>query len=149
MGRAREGVCASPAQVGDAPPEGAPGDCAKRLGPVSISPVASCRFQPLPFDQVRRQRCLRTDCAGHDRAIRNTPTRVLRVMRLLNELALEYEMVPVDLMQGEAQQPDFLALNPAAKVPVPVLVDGSLMLTESAAIQLYPGRQASRERYVR
>ena len=30
---------------------------------------------------------------------------------------------------------DFLTLNPAAKVPV--LVDGSLVLTESAAIQLY------------
>jgi glutathione S-transferase len=63
------------------------------------------------------------------------PTRALRVVWLLNELGLEYEMLPVYLMQGENQQQDFLTLNPAGKVPV--LVDGSLVLTESAAIQLY------------
>lgn len=63
------------------------------------------------------------------------PTRVLRVIWLLNELGLEYEIHPVDLLKGEARREDFLALNPAAKVPV--LVDGDLVLTESAAIQLY------------
>ncbi|WP_150301266.1 glutathione S-transferase family protein [Pseudomonas profundi] len=63
------------------------------------------------------------------------PTRLLRVTWLLNELGLEYESHPIDLMKGEQLQPDFLALNPAAKVPV--LVDGSLVLTESSAIQLY------------
>lgn len=63
------------------------------------------------------------------------PTRVLRVIWLLNELGLEYELHPVDLLQGEQHQSDFLAINPAAKVPV--LVDGSHVLTESAAIQLY------------
>jgi glutathione S-transferase len=63
------------------------------------------------------------------------PTRALRVIWLLNELGLEYEMLPVDLLQGENQQQDFLTLNPAGRVPV--LVDGSLVLTESAAIQLY------------
>lgn len=63
------------------------------------------------------------------------PTRVLRAMWLLNELGLEYELFPVDLMHGENRQQDFLALNPAAKVPV--LVDGSVVITESAAIQLY------------
>ncbi|WP_191223193.1 glutathione S-transferase family protein [Billgrantia desiderata] len=63
------------------------------------------------------------------------PTRTLRVIWLLNELGLEYEQVPVALLQGEHLQPDFLTLNPAAKVPV--LVDGSQVITESAAIQLY------------
>jgi glutathione S-transferase len=63
------------------------------------------------------------------------PTRALRVIWLLNELGLEYEMLPVDVLQGENQKQDFLTLNPAAKVPV--LVDGSLVVTESAAIQLY------------
>ncbi len=63
------------------------------------------------------------------------PTRALRVIWLLNELGLEYELVPIDLLEGEAETPDFLALNPAAKVPV--LVDGSLLLTESSAIQIY------------
>lgn len=63
------------------------------------------------------------------------PTRALRAIWLLNELGLEYELHPVDLMQGEHYQQDFLALNPAARVPV--LVDGNLVVTESAAIQLY------------
>jgi glutathione S-transferase len=63
------------------------------------------------------------------------PTRALRVIWLLNELGLEYEMLPVDILQGENKQQDFLTLNPAGKVPV--LVDGSLVVTESAAIQLY------------
>jgi glutathione S-transferase len=63
------------------------------------------------------------------------PTRALRVVWLLNELGLEYELHPVDLMQDEHHQQNFLSLNPAAKVPV--LVDGDLVLTESAAIQLY------------
>ena len=63
------------------------------------------------------------------------PTRALRVIWLLNELGLEYEMLPVDILQGETKDQVFRTLNPAAKVPV--LVDGSLVLTESAAIQLY------------
>lgn len=63
------------------------------------------------------------------------PTRVLRAIWLLNELGLEYELLPVDLMQGEQLKQDFLALNPAAKVPV--LVDEGRVITESAAIQLY------------
>lgn len=63
------------------------------------------------------------------------PTRALRVIWLLNELGLEYELHPVDLMQGEHRRPDFLALNPAGKVPV--LVDGDQVITESSAIQLY------------
>ncbi len=63
------------------------------------------------------------------------PTRALRVIWLFNELGLEYETRPVDLMQGEHQQQDFLSLNPAGKVPV--LVDGDLVVTESVAIQLY------------
>jgi glutathione S-transferase len=63
------------------------------------------------------------------------PTRALRAVWLLNELGLDYELLPVDLMQGEHLQQDFLALNPAAKVPV--LVDEDRVITESAAIQLY------------
>ena len=63
------------------------------------------------------------------------PTRALRVIWLLNELGLEYESHPLDLMAGEATQAPFVDLNPAAKVPV--LVDGDVVLTESAAIQLY------------
>lgn len=63
------------------------------------------------------------------------PTRSLRVLWALRELDAEFEFVPVNLMKGEARQPDFLRLNPAGKLPV--LVDGDLVLTESAAIVMY------------
>jgi glutathione S-transferase len=63
------------------------------------------------------------------------PTRALRVIWLLNELGLKYEMIPVNILQAETQRQEFRTLNPAAKVPV--LVDGSVVLTESSAIQLY------------
>ena len=32
------------------------------------------------------------------------PTRALRVIWLLNELGLKYEMLPVDVLQGETQK---------------------------------------------
>jgi glutathione S-transferase len=63
------------------------------------------------------------------------PTRSLRALWGLKELGLEFEFIPVNLQAGEHQRPEFLALNPAGKVPV--LVDGDLVLTESAAIVLY------------
>ena len=63
------------------------------------------------------------------------PTRALRVIWLLNELDIEYQSVEVEILGDGSLDPDFLALNPAAKVPV--LVDGDLVLTESAAIQIY------------
>lgn len=63
------------------------------------------------------------------------PTRVLRVLWLLNELGIEYDLIPTAPLSEEARSPAFLALNPAGKVPV--LVDGDMVLTESAAIQLY------------
>ena len=61
------------------------------------------------------------------------PTRAIRVQWLLNELGIDCEVVAVNPL-GDLP-PEFLALNPAAKLPV--LVDGDVVLTESAAIPLY------------
>ena len=63
------------------------------------------------------------------------PTRAVRAMWLLNEIGVAYEIVPVDIPNGEHRSAKFLALNPAGKAPV--LVDGDVVLTESAAMQLY------------
>ena len=63
------------------------------------------------------------------------PTRSLRALWALKELGAEFEFIPVNLLAGEAQRPDFLRLNPAGKLPV--LVDGDMVLTESAAIVMY------------
>jgi glutathione S-transferase len=63
------------------------------------------------------------------------PTRSIRALWTLRELDVEFEFVNVNLGTGENRQPEFLAINPAGKLPV--LVDGDFVLTESVAIVLY------------
>lgn len=63
------------------------------------------------------------------------PTRALRARWTLQELGVAFEAVSVNMLAGENLRPDFLKLNPAAKLPV--LVDGDQVVTESAAIVLY------------
>src|ERR1035437_3767085 len=63
------------------------------------------------------------------------PSRWLRALWAIKELEVDCELVPVKIPAGEHLTPEFRQLNPAHKVPV--LVDGDLVLTESAAIVLY------------
>jgi glutathione S-transferase len=67
------------------------------------------------------------------------PTRSLRVRWILQELGVDFEPMRVNLQAGGNRQPEFLAINPAGKVPT--LVDGDEVLTESAAIALYLGEK--------
>jgi glutathione S-transferase len=60
----------------------------------------------------------------------STTSRPLMMFADEHELALDWRVV--DLMQGQQQAPDYLALNPNGLVPL--LVDGDFRLTESAAI---------------
>jgi glutathione S-transferase len=53
----------------------------------------------------------------------------------LEELAIPYEFILVDMAVGEHHQPEFLKLNPFGKVPV--ITDGDFVLFESGAILLY------------
>ncbi len=65
---------------------------------------------------------------------------------MLEEVGVPYELRFVDLMKGAHKAPEILALNPMGKLPI--LTDGDLVVTESAAIGLYladryaPGRLA-------
>jgi len=54
---------------------------------------------------------------------------------LLEELGAEYELVLVDRNQNEQKSPAYLKLNPAGRIPT--LVDGELVLYETAAICLH------------
>ena len=63
------------------------------------------------------------------------PTRSIRVRWTLQELGVPFESVVVNLVKGEHRRPEFLALNPAGRVPT--LVDEDFVLTESVAIVLY------------
>ena len=57
----------------------------------------------------------------------------------LEELGLDYEVVPVNLQQNQQMTPEFLALNPNHKIPV--LEDDGLVIWESGAILLYLGEK--------
>lgn len=64
-------------------------------------------------------------------------SRTLRAHWALAEVGIEYETRPIGPRTGETQSPEFRALS--VKEKVPVLVDGDLVLTESAAIVNYLG----------
>ncbi len=66
-------------------------------------------------------------------------SRVMRVHWALLELGLEYVCEPVGSRTGETATEAFGRLNPRRKIPV--LEDGELVLTESAAIVTYLGER--------
>jgi glutathione S-transferase len=74
------------------------------------------------------------------------PTRSIRVRWTLQELGVEFEPVTVNMLAGEHRRPEFLAVNPAGKLPA--LVDGDLVLTESVAIVLYLAEKYPEKRLI-
>jgi glutathione S-transferase len=60
----------------------------------------------------------------------------------LEELAIPYEFILLDMAAGEHLQPDFFKINPFGKVPA--IVDGDLALFESGAILLYLNQKYSK-----
>ena len=54
----------------------------------------------------------------------------------LSEAGVDYRLVEVDLYANEHHEPEFLALNPRAQVPILTLPDGTVM-TESAAMVMH------------
>jgi glutathione S-transferase len=62
-------------------------------------------------------------------------SRSLGVVALKNHLAIECELVPVDLSRGDQRAPDYAALNPNRKVPT--LEDDGFVLWEANAILFY------------
>ena len=66
----------------------------------------------------------------------------------LEELELEYQLHPVDILSGEQFEPDFLAISPNNKIPAIVDTDGPggarLSLFESGAILQYLAEKTHR-----
>jgi len=54
---------------------------------------------------------------------------------VLEEIGADYRLIEVDISKDKPRDPDFLKLNPNGWVPV--LVDGDLVMHESAAIVMY------------
>lgn len=67
-----------------------------------------------------------------------TPNSIKPVIAL-EELGLDYELRSVNVRKGEQKSPQFIDLNPNAKVPVLTVVEAgqAMTLTESAAILVY------------
>jgi glutathione S-transferase len=62
-------------------------------------------------------------------------TRSVRIVWLLEELGVPYELVKLDFLGGDLQRPEYLARNPLGKVPT--LEDGDVRIFESGAITEY------------
>jgi glutathione S-transferase len=54
---------------------------------------------------------------------------------LLNELGVRHELILVDQQKGMQRQPEYMKLNPTGRIPT--LIDGDLVLYETAAICLH------------
>jgi GSH-dependent disulfide-bond oxidoreductase len=65
-----------------------------------------------------------------------------KVALFLEEAGLPYDAIPVDTRKGDQHKPEFLALNPNAKVPV--IVDGDVTVFDSNAILLYLGEKTGK-----
>ena len=61
--------------------------------------------------------------------------RGFRVVWLLEEMGLPYQLRPVDLLAGAENDPEFLAVNPAGFIPA--IRDGDVIMVESIAIMEY------------
>lgn len=63
---------------------------------------------------------------------------------MLEELEAEYAVHAVDIAQGETRTPEFLAVNPHAKIPVLIDRSNGVKVVESGAILLYLGQKHGR-----
>ena len=60
--------------------------------------------------------------------------RAFKVLAVARQLGLDFELVPVDLLNGANQRPVFVALNPNKKMPV-LEEDGFVLWESNASIQ--------------
>lgn len=67
-----------------------------------------------------------------------------KVAIALEELGVPYEVRPINVFAGEGRSPEFLAINPAGKVPVIRDRDTGVVVSESDAILLYLADKAGR-----
>lgn len=77
-----------------------------------------------------------------------TSPNVQKIFIMLEELALPYNMIPVDVWKGDQFKPEFLTINPNGKIPVIVDHDGPggqpYRVFESGAILMYLAEKSGR-----
>lgn len=72
----------------------------------------------------------------------STAPNPMKVALCLEETGLAYEPIPVDTRKGAQHRPEYLAVNPNAKVPA--IVDGDTVVFDSNAIVLYLGEKSGK-----
>ena len=72
----------------------------------------------------------------------STAPNPMKVALFLEEAGLEYEPMPVDTRRGDQHKPDYMKVNPNAKVPS--IVDGDVTVFDSNAILLYLGEKTGK-----
>ena len=65
----------------------------------------------------------------------NPRSRAMRCLWMLEEMGEPYQLIEKSTRTDELQIPDYVRLNPNARIPT--LVDGDFVLWESMAINLY------------
>jgi GSH-dependent disulfide-bond oxidoreductase len=65
-----------------------------------------------------------------------------KIALFLEEAGLPYEPIAVDTRKGDQHKPEYLAVNPNAKVPA--IVDGDTTVFDSSAILLYLGEKTGK-----
>ena len=71
-----------------------------------------------------------------------------KLSMMLEETGVAYELIPVNLGNGEQRAPEFIAINPNGKIPAIVDTDGPggrpFILAESGAILIYLAEKTGR-----
>jgi glutathione S-transferase len=71
-------------------------------------------------------------------------TSAARIYWALEELAIPFEKVKIDIAKGEQKKPEYLALNPNGKVPL--IVDDGVPIFESMAILIHLGQRYGQDK---
>lgn len=69
-----------------------------------------------------------------------------KVRLMLSLLQLDYDLIPVNLKEGEHKSAEFLQLNPLGQVPV--LIDDDVVIWDSQAILVYLARRYGKEQWL-
>src|SRR5215471_4933494 len=89
-------------------------------------------------DIVEFVRCPRPSSPRRSKMLKlygNARSRATRCVWMLEEIGQPYELIEKSTRPDDLQTPDYLRLNPNARIPT--LVDGDFVLWESMAINLY------------
>jgi len=67
-----------------------------------------------------------------------------KVSILLEELGVDYKVLPIDILKGEQFAPDFLKIAPNNRIPAIVDHDSGVQLMETGAIMMYLAQKYDR-----